>query len=138
MSELARISISLEKNLLDSFDAYVARNGYPTRSEALKALMRKGLTEQDLSRNGVVAGAITIMYDHHRPGVARKLMEIQHDLGSVIVSTQHVHLDHDHCLEIVVVKGRASRIQSLVNAMKTVKGLKHNSTVMTSVGDALG
>jgi CopG family nickel-responsive transcriptional regulator len=137
MSELARISMSLENSLLEGFDRYVHDEGYPSRSEAIKALMRQGLAERAWTRNQTVAGSITLVYDHHRRGIVKKLMDVQHDFGSVIVSTQHVHLDHYHCLEIIVVKGQASRIRELVGVFKSTKGVKHNSLVMTSVGNDL-
>ncbi len=138
MSDLIRTSISLEKGLLQRFDRQVSREGFPTRSEAIKALMRHNLVEQEWAENQVVAGAVTMVYDHHRRGVVKKVMDVQHDFGSVIISTQHVHLDHDHCLEIVVVKGRVTGIQKLVATLKSVKGVKHSSLVMTSVGSNLG
>jgi CopG family nickel-responsive transcriptional regulator len=138
VSDLVRISMSLENSLLDRFDRYVLDEGYPTRSEALKALMRHCLSEQAWTRDQqLVAGSITLVYDHHRTGIVKKLMDIQHDFGALIVSSQHVHLDHDHCLEIVVVKGKASRIRELVSVLKSTKGVKHNSLVMTSIGDDL-
>ena len=138
MSDLMRVSMSLEKDLLQRFDQQVAAQGYPTRSEAIKALMRNSLVEQEWTGNRVVAGAVTVVYEHHRRGVVEKIIGIQHDFGPVIVSTQHIHLDHDHCLEIVVVRGKAARIQELVGALKSVKGLKHNSLAMTSLGKGLG
>jgi len=138
MSELVRITISLEEDLLQRFDREVERQGYPTRSEALKALMRKNLVEQEWSGNQEVAGAIAFVYDHHRKGLVIKALDVQHDFGSVIVSTQHVHLDHNNCLEIVVVRGRAGRIQDLSRALKAIKGIKHNVLVMTSIGKELG
>lgn len=134
MSELVRISMSLEKGLLQRFDQHVSREGFPTRSEAIKALMRHNLVEQEWTENRMVAGAITIVYDHHRRGLAKKITDVQHDFGVVIVSTQHVHLNHSDCLEIVVVKGKAAHIRKLVAALKSVKGVKHNTLVMTSVG----
>jgi len=129
--------MSLGQELLGQFDRFVQEQGYPTRSEAIKALMRRGLDEQRWARNQFVAGSITLVYDHHRPGIVRKLMDVQHDYGSVIVSTQHIHLDHDNCLEIVVVKGKAARIRALVTDLKAAKGLKHSSLVMTSAGENL-
>ena len=137
MSDLARISMSLENSLLESFDQHVRSHGYPTRSEAIKALMRQCLAEQAWSRNELVAGSITLVYDHHRGGIVKRLMDVQHDYGAVIVSTQHVHLDHDHCLEIIVVKGKSARIRELVAVLKSTKGVKHNSLVMTSIGGEL-
>jgi len=129
--------MSLEEELLQRFDRHVEQQGYPTRSEAIKALMRRELAEEQWAGKSVVAGSITMVYDHHRAGIVQKLMDIQHDFGGVIVSTQHVHLDHDHCLEIVVVKGRASRIQKLVAILRSAKGIKHHALVITSVGPNL-
>ncbi len=137
MSELVRISMSLESSLLESFDQLQHEEGYPTRSEAIKALMRNSLNERAWTKDELVAGSITLVYDHHRRGIVKQLMDVQHDFGSIIVSTQHVHLDHDHCLEIVVVKGKASRIRELVAMLKSTKGVKHNSLVMTAVGKSL-
>ena len=135
---MMRISMSLEEDLLRRFDEQVVGQGYPTRSEALKALMRRALVEQEWTGNHEVAGAITIVYDHHRRGLVKRVMDVQHDHVSVIVSTQHVHLDHDHCLEIVVVKGKAARIQELAGSLKSIKGIKHNAIVMTTMGKAVG
>ncbi len=138
MANLVRISMSLEKQLLKQFDRQIEKRGYPTRSEAIKALMRESLISEEWAANEVVAGALTLVYDHHHSGVARKLMGIQHDFVPVIVSTQHVHLDHAHCLEIVVVKGKAAEIRKLEAALKAVKGVKHNSLVTTSIGKNIG
>lgn len=137
MSELVRISMSLENSLMQAFDEYVRLERYPSRSEAIKSLMRQCLAEQAWERNQLVAGSVTLVYDHHRQGVMKRLTDIQHDFGSVIVSTQHVHLDHHHCLEIVVVKGKAARIREMVTIFKTVKGVKQNSLVMTAIGKDL-
>lgn len=137
MSDLVRVSMSLENSLLEGFDEYVRNQGYPTRSEAIKALMRQSLSEQAWTQNQLVAGSITLVYDHHRQGIVKRLMDVQHDFGAVIVSTQHVHLDHHHCLEIIVVKGKASLIRELVSVFKSMKGVKHNSPVMVSVGKSL-
>lgn len=137
MTDLVRVSMSLDNALLRGFDKYVRSEGFPTRSEALKALMRQCLSEQAWAQNQLVAGSITLVYDHHRQGIVKRLMDVQHDFGSVIVSTQHVHLDHHHCLEIVVVKGKATQIKELVSVFKSLKGVKHNSLVMTAIGESL-
>ncbi|MCU0961084.1 MAG: nickel-responsive transcriptional regulator NikR [Pirellulaceae bacterium] len=137
MSELVRISMSLENSLMQAFDAYVQAEHYPSRSEAIKALMRQCLSEQAWEHNQLVAGSVTLVYDHHRQGIVKRLMDVQHDYGAIIVSTQHVHLDHHHCLEIVVVKGKASQIREMVTIFKSIKGVKQNSLVMTSIGKAL-
>ena len=87
MSDLTRISMSLEANLLKRFDEQIVARGYPTRSEAIKTLMRHSLVEQEWSENEEVAGAITLVYDHHRRGIADQMTNIQHQFVSVIVST---------------------------------------------------
>ena len=137
MSDVVRISMSLERSLLERFDQQLRDEGYPTRSEAIKALMRRSLTEKAWTKDAMVAGSITLVYDHHRSGIVKQLMDIQHDFGTLIVSTQHVHLDHNHCLEIIVVKGKASRIRDLLTMLKSTKGVKHNSLVMTAIGKHL-
>jgi CopG family nickel-responsive transcriptional regulator len=129
--------MSLENSLLERFDQFVQDEGYPTRSEAIKALMRQTLNEKVWTRDELVAGSITLVYDHHRSGIVKQLMDIQHDYGDVIVSTQHVHLDHHHCLEIIVVKGKATEIRELVTTLKSNKGVKHNSLVITAIGKHL-
>ena len=137
MSDVVRISMSLERSLLERFDQQLRDEGYPTRSEAIKALMRRSLTEKAWTKDAMVAGSITLVYDHHRSGIVKQLMDIQHDFGALIVSTQHVHQDHNHCLEIIVVKGKASRIRDLLTMLKSTKGVKHNSLVMTAIGKHL-
>jgi CopG family nickel-responsive transcriptional regulator len=138
MDELKRISMSLEGSLLARFDRKSERQGYPTRSEAIKALMRQSLVEQEWTGNQEVAGAVSLVYDHHRRGTSNRIMGIQHRFGAVIVSTQHVHLDHSLCLEIVVVRGKAGRIQDLSAALKSVKGIKHAALMMTTAGKDVG
>ncbi len=134
MPQVKRISMSLEEDLLRRFNRQVSRQGYPTRSEAIKALMRQSLIEGEWKGDQEVAGAITIVYDHHRRGLAKRVQEIQHHFVPVIASTQHIHLDHHNCLEVVVVKGRAGRIQELATALRSIKGVKHNALVMTTAG----
>jgi CopG family nickel-responsive transcriptional regulator len=134
MKNLGRVSVSIEKELLAAFDAYVSREGYPTRSEAVAHLMTKAILEKEWRGKGRVAGAILMVYDHHKRDVVRKLLNVQHDYGEIIVSTQHVHLDHDNCLEMVTVKGKAPRIRKLVGAIKALKGMKHSALLMTTAG----
>lgn len=137
MSNLVRISMSLDNSLMLAFDAYVRAERYPSRSEAIKSLMRQCLAEQAWEHNQLVAGSVTLVYDHHRQGVVKRLTDVQHDFGEVIVSTQHVHLDHHHCLETVVVKGKAAPIREMVTIFKSIKGVKQTSLVMTSIGKGL-
>lgn len=137
MPGLARCSISIDKDLLRAFDEQTAREGYPTRSEAVKALIRKALIEREWERGGQVAGALVMVYDHHRPDLVHQLTHVQHDHSDAIISSQHVHLDHDNCLEMVTVKGDADDIRLLLATIRSVKGIKHTALVMTSAGVSL-
>jgi CopG family nickel-responsive transcriptional regulator len=134
---VARFSISLEPGLAHEFDHWVASEGYPTRSEAVKALIRQGMVARQWTQGGVVAGAITMVYDHHGRDLVNRLLDVQHEFVEVIVSNQHVHLDHHDCLEILTVRGPTADIQRLVAALKAVKGLKHHGLIMTTAGHEL-
>jgi CopG family nickel-responsive transcriptional regulator len=134
MSSLYRFGVSLEKNLIDAFDRHIERKKYRNRSEAIRDLIRGELVRQEWSAGTEVAGAITLAYDHHHRELVTVLMEIQHDFGSTIISTQHVHLDHHNCLEIVAVRGRAQRVQELASRLKAQKGVKHVSLSMSTTG----
>jgi len=137
MAKITRISISLEEDLQRQFDQLVAEDGYPTRSEAIKALLRQRLVLREWTKGDRVAGAITLVFDHHAHEIANKLLDAQHDFVDVIVSTQHVHLDHHHCMETVIVRGKPGRIQQLVAELKAIKGIKHHTLTMTTTGKDL-
>ncbi len=134
---LTRFSISLDKDLLNRFDAKVMADHCPTRSKAVGDLIRNSLVETEWRSGQDVAGAIVLVYDHHKKDVAGKLTEIQHDFIDLIISTQHIHLDHDNCLEIVAVRGRPTRIDVLTKRLNAVKGLKHTSVAAATTGTAL-
>jgi CopG family transcriptional regulator, nickel-responsive regulator len=134
MPKVARVSISVEEPLLAQFESYLSNNGYPTRSEAIKGLMRQALVEQEWQKGTDVAGTISVVYDHHKRGTMDKLVDVQHDFGNLIVCTQHIHLDHHNCMEVVVVRGRATEIRKLLVRLKSVKGIKHSALMMATTG----
>jgi CopG family nickel-responsive transcriptional regulator len=138
VSEIIRFGVSLEKTLLQRFDRLIRGRKYTNRSEALRDLIRKELVEIEWEEDRDVAGAITYVYDHHRRELLNRLTDLQHDYQQIIISTQHIHLDHDHCLEIVAVRGRAKRIRQLADALKAVKGVRHGTLSMTSAGQEIG
>lgn len=138
MSEIIRFGVSLEKTLLQRFDRLIRGRKYTNRSEALRDLIRKELVEIEWEEDREVAGAITYVYDHHRRELLNRLTDLQHDYQQIIISTQHIHLDHDHCLEIVAVRGRAKSIRQLADALKAVKGVRHGTLSMTSAGQEIG
>lgn len=137
MAKVARISISLEGELLGQLDRAAVEDGYPTRSEAVKAFIRGALVEKEWKDGGKVAGAVVSVYDHHRRNLVGRLVGIQHDFGDVIISTQHVHLDHHNCLEIAVVRGDVRRIRRLVAGLRSIKGIKHSALVATTTGSGI-
>ncbi|MDI9369712.1 MAG: nickel-responsive transcriptional regulator NikR [Synergistaceae bacterium] len=125
MSSLVRFGVAVPRAMLEEFDAFVEDNGMPNRSEALRQLIRERLSrEMWTSGAGVVYGTVTIMYDHHGKDTMSDLTTLQHDFGESIVCTTHVHVDHHHCLECIVVKGDAGRVRSFVAALRTLRGLK--------------
>ncbi|MCM8770610.1 MAG: nickel-responsive transcriptional regulator NikR [Candidatus Omnitrophica bacterium] len=134
MSKLTRFGVSLDNNLLAKFDSRIKSKNYTNRSEAIRDLIREDLIKKDWQEGKEVAGAITLIYDHHKRELVNKLMGIQHDFGDMIISAQHVHLDHSNCLEIIAVKGSSKKAQQLADTLKSVKGVKHGTLSMTSTG----
>lgn len=135
MSKLTRFGVSLEKGLLDKFDALVAEKGYASRSDAFRDLIRGRLVERTWRAGEAVAGAVTLVYDHHRKDLMGRITDIQHDFHALIISTQHVHLDHDHCLEIIAVRGKAGEVGRLADALRSIKGVMHGTVSMSSAGN---
>lgn len=128
---VTRFSISLEKELLKELDAYAAENKFSNRSQAVRYLVEKNIVEKKWNCNNVVAGAIVMIYDHHKKEITAKSTEIQHDFFEVILSSQHYHLSHNICLEIIAVKGKARRLTELSELLISIKGVKHGKLVMT-------
>jgi CopG family transcriptional regulator, nickel-responsive regulator len=132
MSELFRFGVSIDKSLLDRFDRLIKRKKYTNRSEAFRDLIRDELVRREWAEGKEVAGAITFVYGHHQPDLLNKLMEIQHRYHGLIISAQHIHLDHRHCLEILAVKGNPGEVQQLADRLRSVKGVRHGTLSMSS------
>lgn len=134
---MVRFGVSLEDGLLSRFDGHIRRKKYSNRSEAIRDLIRDELVRQEWSADAPVAGAVTLIYDHHQRALVNKLMDIQHEFGSLIISSQHVHLDHDNCLEVIAVQGEARRVQKLADSLKSVKGVRHQTLSMSTTGKGI-
>ncbi len=135
MADLTRFGISMDARLLERFDDLIHRKGYVNRSEAIRDLVRNALVEDQWSRaDEETVGTVTLVYDHHTRDLADKLTEHQHDHHESIISTLHVHLDHNHCLEVVVVKGKAGEVRRLADELIGTKGVKHGKLVTTTTG----
>jgi CopG family transcriptional regulator, nickel-responsive regulator len=128
---VTRFSVSLEKDLLEELDSFVENNSFANRSQALRHLIEKNIVEEKWQCNNVVAGAIVLVFDHHKKDVSAVSNELQHNYHDVILSTQHYHLSHDICLEITAVKGKANRLTELSDKMISIKGIKHGKLVMS-------
>ena len=134
---LRRFSISLEDNLLDTFDAYIRSHRYNNRSEAIRDLIRKALIKKEWEADKMVMGVISLVYDHHQHQLQEKVTEVQHDYHHHIVSTTHVHMDHNNCLEVIIVRGKALELKELADKLITLRGVRDGSLAMSSTGKAL-
>lgn len=138
MTDIKRFGISINANLLESFDRLILSKGYTNRSEAIRDLIREHLVEHEWQEgNQETAGAITLVYNHDLRRVTDKLTELQHQDFNSIISTLHIHLDEHNCLEVLVVKGESSAIKKIANRLIGTKGVKHGKLTMTTRGKDL-
>jgi CopG family nickel-responsive transcriptional regulator len=133
-----RFSVSLPTALARALDTMVREKGYDNRSLAVADMIRAQLVEHRQAKgHHTIAGSITLVYDHHRSRVQDLLTSVQHDHRNVIISTLHAHLDHDHCLEVLAVRGRATAIKKLAAELIAAKGVKHGKLTITTTGKDL-
>lgn len=137
MKKIVRFGVSLDQQLLLDFDRLIEQRNYTNRSEAIRDLIRNDLVDQEWAQNKETVATITFVYDHHVPDLTRKLTHLQHDFQGQIMAGMHVHLDHDHCLEVLVAKGRGTDIRKIADALLSVKGVKHGKLTMTTTGKGL-
>ena len=137
MGDLVRTGVSLDQELLKKFDAAIAKKGYQNRSEAIRDLIRDHLVAAEIDANKIVAGTLTIVYDHHRPNLTEKLVEAQHHAGGKVLAATHVHMDHHNCLEVIIMKGRGGELKDLADTILSLRGVKHGQLVVTSTGKDL-
>ena len=132
MGVLSRIGIALDSDLLKRFDRSISRRGYSNRSEAFRDLIRDRLVnERTAAPDATVVGSITLIYDHHASGITEKLTEAQHEHHELVVSTSHAHLDHDSCLEVLIVHGKSAQVAQFADQLIGLKGVQHGRLVMT-------
>jgi CopG family nickel-responsive transcriptional regulator len=127
-----RFGVSIEESLIEKFDELIKRRKYTNRSKAIADLIRKELIHTTYEKGGDIAGAIILLYNHHKRELLAKMTDIQHDYQKYIVSTQHIHLDHDNCLEIIAVRGKADEINELADKLISLRGVKHGDVSFTS------
>lgn len=138
MANIIRFGISIDERLLGKFDSLIDEKGYSNRSEAIRDLIRNALVEEEWTQeNQETVGTVSLVYDHHTRDLSDKLTEHQHSHYKEIISALHVHLDAQHCLEVVVLKGKAKKIKKLAEELIGTKGVKHGKLMTTTTGEGI-
>ena len=125
MRRLTRFGVSINRELLEDFDKFIRNLNYPTRSKAIEDLIRGEIVKKRWVDANNIVGTIILVYNHHKRELVNKTTDIQHDFQNIIVSSQHIHLDRDNCLEVVIVKGKPGRAEHLLYKLKSIKGIKN-------------
>lgn len=138
MTTAVRFSVSLDRTLAHELDVMCHEKGYDNRSLAIADMIRAHLVEhRQQFGKGEIAGSITLVYDHHKHHLQDLLTDLQHEHREVIISALHCHLDHDNCLEVLAVRGKAVEIKKLADEMIAAKGVKHGKLTITTTGKDL-
>ena len=137
MSDLVRVSLSIEKPLFERLEKLVAASDYGNRSEFIRDLIRGHLVEGEWQSTKELLGTITLLFDHHARGLNARLTRLQHDFAGTVLASTHVHLDHHHCAEMIMVRGRGKDIHALANRMQREKGVLHARLAAGSTGKQL-
>ncbi len=138
-TNLSRIGVSLPESLLDRFDEIINKRGYSSRSEGIRDAIRNYITHYEWMGDvhGERVGIVTMVYNHHQRGLVNAIMDIQHEHTDVIESSLHVHIDHDNCLEVVMVQGEGSRVKGLVEQTMALRGVKHVRLITLSLTEGI-
>jgi len=134
MSQLTRFGVSIEKELLKRFDEHIRKKKYTTRSKAINDLIQEELIQEEWMDGSEVAGTVTLVFDHHKRDLVNRITDIQHDFHHLIISSQHIHLDHDNCLEVIIVRGDPGEVRKLADQLRSMKGMLMASLDMATTG----
>lgn len=137
MPKLERLSISLEEPLLKKLEALVKESGYRNRSEFIRDLVRSRLVSKEWEKDEEALGTVTLVYNHNARRLSSKLTGLQHHHHHAILATTHVHLSHDICAEMIMIRGRAGDIRRIADQMRQQKGVLHVELSMSSTGEKL-
>lgn len=137
MAGIVRFGVSMDEELLSRFDELIRTLGYPNRSEAIRDLIRERLVRHEWETGEEVVGVIVLLYEHHKRELSDELIDLQHRHHDLIISTMHIHLDADNCLEILAVRGPGRRIERLFAHLRGLKEVKHGQLAATSTGRKL-
>ena len=138
MGKLTRFGVSIDSDLAAKFDSKIEEEGYSNRSEAIRDLIRDNLVSDEWSLDGsVTVATLSLVYNHHTRDLSENLNSLQHDHHELIVSTLHVHIDHDNCLEVLVMRGPNNQIKKISDKLLATRGVKHGKLTMTTTGQGL-
>ena len=135
MSDLVRFGVSLEGSLLEDFDRLIAQKGYASRSEAIRDLIRDALVQAEwAAAKGEQAATLTLVYNHHVREISDRLVDLQHNFHDLIVCTTHVHLTAHTCMEVLVLRGKGSRIRQAADRLIATRGVQHGKLTISTLG----
>jgi CopG family transcriptional regulator, nickel-responsive regulator len=132
---MERFTISLDKDLARQFDALLKRKGYRNRSEAVRDMLRGDLESARLDNDESLhcVAALSYVYNHHVRALAERLTSLQHDNHDLVLSSMHVHLDHDNCLETVILRGKTKAVRAFANSLIAEPEVRHGQINLISV-----
>ena len=133
MKKVKRFSVSLEEDLLKELDNLVKTLKFPNRSQAIRFLIRNNVVAQKWQHNKEVAGCVVLVYDHHKRDLLNKSINLQHGYQDLVLSVQHVHLDHHNCLEMIALRGKALKLKELADKLIALKGINHGQLIMSGI-----
>ncbi len=134
MRKVKRFGVSLEEDLLKELDNFAKAHKFPNRSQTLRFLIKNNVVQQKWEHNKEVAGCIVLVYDHHKRDLMNKSVSLQHTYEDLVLSVQHVHLDHHNCLEMIALRGKAMKLKELADKLIALKGIKHGQLIMSGIG----
>ncbi|GAB4366198.1 MAG: nickel-responsive transcriptional regulator NikR [Calditrichia bacterium] len=135
--KLIRFGVSIPEELSKKFDELIARKKYANRSEAIRDMIRRELVAEEIQKNLTVVGIVSLLYNHHIRELSEKLTQIQHSHHHLVLSSMHVHLDHENCIEVILLSGKSQQVKELADALISCKGVKHGTLNLTSTGKNL-
>jgi len=136
MRRVKRFGVSLEEDLLKELDSFVKTHKFPNRSQVVRFLIRNNVVQQKWQHNKEVAGCMVLVYDHHKRDLMNKSVSLQHAYEDLVLSVQHVHLDHHNCLEMIALRGKAMKLKELADKLIALKGIKHGQLIMSGIDTA--
>jgi len=138
MQKITRFGVSIDQKLLEHFDEKISSEGYLNRSEAIRDLIRESLVEKEWKLGDEeLIGVVSLVFSHSQRELTEALTEIQHHHYPSIISAVHIHLDHDNCLEVLILKGRGKKIRTITDELKTLRGVKHCQLSISTTGKEL-